>query len=233
MGTTSGAGRTGGRSCSSTAGPRAISAGPSSTGAPWLRSSGWSPVTCAATGCRRRPPNRALHRGPALGRRPGRDHRPARPGPAGAGRLVLRWIHHLRLPARPRQGPDRRHRLRRRGHDAGRGGVRDADRPGLLRQRPRRHRRRPADQLDARTSFRAPDPLVVNGRGLGPDEHVADPAAMAVRPLASQPRHLALNNAERSLERARLVAHPATAGPPRGAASARCPRWPAAMSLQR
>ena len=61
------------------------------------------------------PRTRALHRRPAVGRRRGRDHRPAAPGPAGAGRLVLRRLHHLRLPARPRPGPGRRDRLRRRG----------------------------------------------------------------------------------------------------------------------
>jgi non-heme chloroperoxidase len=65
----------------------------------------------------------ALHQRPAVGRRPGGDHRPARPGPAGAGRLVLRRLHHLRLPARPRYGPARPAGRRRRGHDAGRGGV--------------------------------------------------------------------------------------------------------------
>jgi pimeloyl-ACP methyl ester carboxylesterase len=45
-----------------------------------------------------------------------------------------------------RPGRDRRDRLRRRGRHAGRGGVRDADRPGLPRPFRGRHRRRPADQ---------------------------------------------------------------------------------------
>jgi hypothetical protein len=55
-------------------------------------------------------------------------------------------LHHLRLPARARPEPDRRHRLRRRGRQPGRGGVRHADRPGLPRPLRRRHGRRPADQ---------------------------------------------------------------------------------------
>ena len=89
---------------------------------------------------------RALHRRRALGRRRGGDHRPAAPRPAGARRLVLRRLRHLRLRARVRPGSDRRDQLRRRRRQAGRGGVRHADRPRLPRPLRGRHGRRPADQ---------------------------------------------------------------------------------------
>ena len=48
-------------------------------------------------------------------------------------------------------------------------------------------------------------------RRLGPDEHVADPAAIAALPLGPQSRNLTVNGADRSLERAELVADPAPA----------------------
>ena len=47
---------------------------------------------------------RALHRRPALGRRPGRGHRSCARTDR-ARRLVLRRLRHLRLPARLRPGP--------------------------------------------------------------------------------------------------------------------------------
>ena len=48
-------------------------------------------------------------------------------------------------------------------------------------------------------------------RGLGPDEHLADSAAIATLPLGPQPRNLTVNDADCSLERAGLVAGPARA----------------------
>ena len=89
---------------------------------------------------------RALHRRQALGRRRGGDHRPAASGPAGAGRLVLRRLRHLRLPAHARRRADRRDRVRRGCRQAGRGGVRNTDRAGLPRSLRARDGGRPADQ---------------------------------------------------------------------------------------
>ena len=91
---------------------------------------------------------RALHRRQALGRRRGGDHRRAAPRPAGARRLVLRRLRHLRLRARVRPGSDRRDRLRRGRRQAGRGGLRHADRPRL----PRPLRRTPPPTTCRRTS---------------------------------------------------------------------------------
>jgi hypothetical protein len=48
-------------------------------------------------------------------------------------------------------------------------------------------------------------------RGLGPDEHLADSAAIATLPLGPQPRNLTVNDADCSLERAGLVAGPVRA----------------------
>ena len=64
----------------------------------------------------------------------------AAPRPAGARRLVLRRLRHLRLRPRVRPGSDRRDQLRRGRRQARRGGVRHADRPRLprpLRRTPR------------------------------------------------------------------------------------------------
>ena len=101
----SGATRTGRRSCSSTVCRKAICAGTSSSKAPsrtssgsWLRPSWSRHVRGAARG-------RALHRRRALGRRRRRDPRSAPARPAGAGRLVVRPLRHLRLRALAR--PDR------------------------------------------------------------------------------------------------------------------------------
>ena len=139
--------RTGRRSCSSTAGRRTTSAGTSSTRA------------------RLRDEFRLVAydlRGHGMSEAPlGPEHytdgklwaddvaaiiEQLQPRPAGARRLVLRRLRHLRLRPRIRPGADRRDRLRRRRGQARRGGVRHADRPRLPRPFRGRHVRRPADQ---------------------------------------------------------------------------------------
>ena len=76
---------------------------------------------------------RALHRRQALGRRRRGDHRPTRSRPAGARRLVLWPIRHLRLRACPRPGSNRGDQLRRGSGQARRGGLRHPDRPRIPR----------------------------------------------------------------------------------------------------
>ena len=83
---------------------------------------------------------RALHRRPALGRRCRGDHRPTGSRPAGARRVVLRPIRHLRLRARLRPGSNLCDQLRRGCGQARPGGLRHADRPRIPRQL-RRHGR--------------------------------------------------------------------------------------------
>ena len=78
-----------------------------------------------------------------------------RPRPAGARRLVLRRVRHLRLRARVRPGSNRRDRLRRGRGQAGRGGLRHAYRPRLPRPFRRSHRRRPAHQHRGHALLRA------------------------------------------------------------------------------
>ena len=71
---------------------------------------------------------------------------PAGPRARGARRLVLRRLRHLRLHPRVRPGPGGRDQLRRGRGQAGRGGVRHADRPRFPRPLRGRHGRRPAGQ---------------------------------------------------------------------------------------
>ncbi len=75
--------------------------------------------------------------------------------PAGARRLVLRRVRHLRLPARPWPGSDRGDQLRRWRFPTRPSGVGHDDRPGISRPLRRRHRRRPSDEHSGHALLRA------------------------------------------------------------------------------
>jgi hypothetical protein len=122
--------------------------------------------------------------------------------PVPAGLLKVRQVPPVvRAPARDPRRERRPRRARRRRPPVARpwGRSQPLDLTGLGRSR------RSAKPVDRHQLVSKQD------RGLGPDEHLADSAAIATLPLGPQPRNLTVNDADCSLERAGLVADPARA----------------------
>ena len=120
--------------------------------------------------------------------------------PAGARRLVLRRLRHLRLRARVRPGSNRRDRVRRGRDPARRVVLRHADRPRLPRPLRRRDGGRPADQHprhallredlhgEAALGRRLRDRALLEHRGAGADPRQPGGARDGLRRRAARSR---------------------------------------------
>ena len=144
--------------------------------------------------------------------------------PAGARRLVLRRLRHLRLRPRARPGSNRRDQLRRGRRQARRGGLRHADRPWLPRPLRRRDGGRPADEHPGHALLRAGVPgEAAAGRRL------RDRGVLEHRRAGADPRQ---SRGPRDRRRRRAARSRACRCSSRTAARTRscCRRWPSTSS---